>query len=483
MFVPSKTFISIGLIATFALTAAPAFAAITIPNVTGASNSLDLDTTTATIFGGVAGESNVGRGNSGDCNNRVDNLSTCNNCYDNGGAGDARLIACNPSRILDTTRLQVTIVSDTVESGTPLITTTANTAIPVAVSPSTVAKGQAGTYTVTWLSICDALDEDNDYSGCEIDPGVALTGTLKVGIDKDGDGKLSGSEDDAKDVTFTVHKGFTDALGSDVSTMAEVDCSPEPEAFKGICRFDISPGDKKVHVRQLKAAANFPQSTGIKFSNVLFFFSTVDFTNITPISQYVSLPVESEDTTTFALSSDKISGLTNETLYYFKVAVQDQAGNIGFYTADTANKTCASTNYEPPCHTAVPGEVTGVLAEDLNCFIATATFGSPMAAQVQTFRAFRNRFLLTHTWGRIFVRGYYDFGPYAARAIAESELLRAASRVALFPLFVYAWLALRVGAFTALVICFMSLALLTFGSILILKSKHRRDRRARGHAA
>lgn len=434
------------------------FAAITIINVSGASNSIDLTGTTPTIFGGVAGEPTTGS-----CTTR-DTINTCNNCFDNGLAGDLRLIACNPNRIYGNLRLQITIVSDNVDGGKPLMTTATDTALTPAVPTIATAKGVQGVFLVEWNQVCANFEDDEGFSGCETDDsGGAMSASFKVGMDKTGNGKLNDSDDDFKTVTITVHKGFFDgATTGDQSTQDEVDCDPAPEDFEGVCRFDVNPGDQKVQVRDVQAAANFPSSTDIKFENVLFFFSTVGFTNITPASPFVALPVESQDTTTFALSSDRVTGLENEVLYYFKAAVQDQARNIGFFTADGANKRCSDTGFQPPCHTAVPGEVTGVLADDLNCFIATAAWGSPMASQVRTFRAFRNKILQPTASGRAFVRLYYDYGPSAAAAIKDSEFLRTVSRLSLTPFFVYAWLALEIGAWTALALCafFLSLPLI-----------------------
>jgi N-acetylneuraminic acid mutarotase len=68
------------------------------------------------------------------------------------------------------------------------------------------------------------------------------------------------------------------------------------------------------------------------------------------------------------------------------------------------------------------------------CFIATAAFGSPMAGQVEILRQFRDRYLLTNDFGRKFVAWYYRNSPVAASYIKDKPLVKAAVRVALYPL-------------------------------------------------
>ena len=68
------------------------------------------------------------------------------------------------------------------------------------------------------------------------------------------------------------------------------------------------------------------------------------------------------------------------------------------------------------------------------CFIATAAFGSPLAGQVEILRQFRDRYLLTNDLGRKFVSWYYRNGPVAANYIKDKPFVKAAVRVALYPL-------------------------------------------------
>lgn len=59
-----------------------------------------------------------------------------------------------------------------------------------------------------------------------------------------------------------------------------------------------------------------------------------------------------------------------------------------------------------------------------NCFVITATMGDPYHPIVDEFRAYRDRKLLTNSFGKAFVRFYYKVGPYAASIISKSETLR-----------------------------------------------------------
>jgi hypothetical protein len=67
------------------------------------------------------------------------------------------------------------------------------------------------------------------------------------------------------------------------------------------------------------------------------------------------------------------------------------------------------------------------------CFIATAAYGTPMAAELEPLRALRDRVLLTNPLGRLAVASYYALSPPLARAISSDERLRAGTRALLAP--------------------------------------------------
>jgi hypothetical protein len=68
------------------------------------------------------------------------------------------------------------------------------------------------------------------------------------------------------------------------------------------------------------------------------------------------------------------------------------------------------------------------------CFIATAAYGSPLEAELGTFRAFRDGVLLKSSAGVAIVEGYYQWSPPAAEYIAGRPALAWAARIILTPL-------------------------------------------------
>lgn len=481
---------ALGFVTGLAVFCETAEATITISAVSGDSGHTDLSDSAPTIFGGVAGELDRG-GCAGDAG--ASTTSTCNNCYNNGATDNTRFLPCNTTRINPRLRVVLTVSSDSVDSGTPAITDkdgaalTSDTGSEIEVSGK-VTKGQSATISIPWSVLCAEIDKanDNTQGGATCSPTTYFTANFKVGIDKDGttSDSLAETGDDAKLVSFHVQQKIADADAPADYSVHE-NCT-DANDDSGLCYFEVNPGDEKVTVKNLRASVSFPVSSGIKFKAVRFFFETGEDANpadafkrinpatgtSTPTGGYFDLGVESSDTSNFVLESDRITGLENEQKYYFKAAVVDQANNVGYFTPDELDTDC--TDGSGTCHIARPGLVVGVLEKDVNCFIATAAYGSPMAGQVRTFRKFRNQFLLPTTWGRAFVHTYYKFGPPAARFIAQSDWLRALARVVLTPAWLYAWLSLRVGAWATTAL--FSLIFIGFiGLIIAVKSSRRRS--------
>jgi len=103
------------------------------------------------------------------------------------------------------------------------------------------------------------------------------------------------------------------------------------------------------------------------------------------------------------------------------------------------------------------------------CFIATAAYGTPMAAQIDVLRAFRDTYLLDNALGTAFVDCYYRFSPFLADLVAQHPWLAAAMRVLLTPVILMAHLSLSMPHVAAAVV-------LAIGAKLMLRWKRRAEK-------
>lgn len=71
-----------------------------------------------------------------------------------------------------------------------------------------------------------------------------------------------------------------------------------------------------------------------------------------------------------------------------------------------------------------------------SCFIATATYGSPMAPDVIVLREFRDRYLERTILGRKSVDLYYHISPPIAKAISKSNVLKRMTKLLLKPVII-----------------------------------------------
>ena len=75
-----------------------------------------------------------------------------------------------------------------------------------------------------------------------------------------------------------------------------------------------------------------------------------------------------------------------------------------------------------------------LLEAKVECFIATAAYGTPLAEEIEVLRQFRDEYLLTNPAGRLLVSLYYTSSPPLAHLISKYEGLRAVTRMALEPI-------------------------------------------------
>jgi len=116
-------------------------------------------------------------------------------------------------------------------------------------------------------------------------------------------------------------------------------------------------------------------------------------------------------------------------------------------------------------------EVTGDLYDtncngQLDCFVATASFGTPMEGKVDALRSFRDSVLLKSDFGRRLVDLYYAYSPPVASYIDSHSGLKTAVRTALLPVVGASWAIGHKGALAGL-----ALGMVALGLVLRRKEK------------
>lgn len=467
-------------------------ATITITSISGVSTSNIIASTTtttpgtstpnpaggtasATAEGGVAGYLVDGATNS--CSN-PDGLAVCDSCplavcKDLGGTDLAPLCACNRARVYDA--LQVTVAVS--QTGNPALYN-----VRAVVSSSTGTSGSdlnsysqpinTGAVSFTWQTICNAISAGASCENLQSGSSVIIS----VYIDKDTSSSYTSGTDEKVDITFKVIR--PDPLNENVFGDG---------ASEGIGDFLPWPGDDRIYLKESNTTSTFPSlSYGAMVSSVKVFLSDVALDKATPTGRLDpegSLTVSSGQTEP---DQDYVDDVKNGTLYFVRLAMQDEAGNIvqfypdinatdakGVQHANDCNSTGTPSDL---CPFAVrPDQVLGILSKDFNCFIASAAYGTSLEPKLNLFRKFRSDILLRHAWGRDFVWKYYVYGPYAARYISDKPILRAIVRGLLWPLAGFSWLALKVGLVKSLIV---SLLLLSFTIAFSLIGLRRLNSRA-----
>lgn len=105
----------------------------------------------------------------------------------------------------------------------------------------------------------------------------------------------------------------------------------------------------------------------------------------------------------------------------------------------------------------------------VDCFIASAAYGSMMEPQVKVLREFRDRFLLDNRPGKFFIHLYNTCSPPLANFIAGHDSLRAAVRLGLLPIVCVSWITLKLGPLPALLFILVLLALISTTTAILFR--------------
>ncbi len=425
------------------------WAAISVTGISGAS-SVNLSGT-PTMFGALGGA---------ECGNDVANSATrtCDSCRTASVVPNctatAPLCVCSETRIHANLQAHITLKKDTADVGDAKVmiqpAATGTTTAAGTVLTLTSAANGGNSVDFTWGQICNALD--NTHSTCGAGMG-SFTGTLTIWIDKNNDNAVTTDEPQTTVSVRVINPDSAEAVfgatGSD-----------------GIGAFTAFPGDGKVFIENTKAGSGFPNLAGGSIATSLrVFIDDAKLDNAYPKGLTLS-PGSDDlgiDSTTNELTAHTVKNLENGKVYFFRIAIVDNAGNVlQYFPPYTGNDPTCNDGTGTNCpYAATPDQVLGLLSKDVNCFIATAAYGSTMEPKLQTFRDFRYKILLRHEWGIRFVKWYYNYGPKAAQFIFDKPALRAVARGLLWPVFGFTWMSLRLGLVPAALLFLMLFTALT----------------------
>lgn len=416
--------------------ALPAVAKIKIISITGASKTEYGDNIDPIIFGGTGGD---------DCNAEVGNTETCNSC-DN----LTSLEVCNTDRIYDNLRLTIQFSSDS-QDGEPFIRPSdSSTDLSTVTKSGVEGKGGVHFVTVEWREVCIKLNTSDGITGCDgATSSFNFAESLTVGV-----------ESDAETIDVKVHDPDPTG-GTDADTISY--CEDTNIKGEGICDFTAYPGDGKVFITDLGRTSGFPSVGNIKVEALRFFIQNEndlnDFINSPSESvEPADLLVEAKTDGSVSTTSKIIDRLENGTKYFFRVAAVDQAQNVFGFTSDGAIAQYCGSPISDTCRfTARPDEVFGMLTEDFNCFIATASYGSSLDSRLTVLRDFRSKVLKGLPGGQAFIDFYYKNGPYAAQWIWKKPWAKSIVRVLLWPVYGFAWISLNWGLTAAITLLLVSL--------------------------
>ncbi|MEI6702393.1 MAG: CFI-box-CTERM domain-containing protein [Deltaproteobacteria bacterium] len=116
-----------------------------------------------------------------------------------------------------------------------------------------------------------------------------------------------------------------------------------------------------------------------------------------------------------------------------KIAIQVAVDEILKYRTDDKLETILNYDNEQldkACHISYPTPI----KSSSGCFIATAAYGSPLEANVLVLREFRDTALSATSFGRWFIRFYYQTSPPIARMIESREFAKKVVRTILKPI-------------------------------------------------
>jgi len=390
--------------------AAHAEDSIKITGVGGASK-VDLSTSPVQIYAGIAGDVSSCGG------------APCNTC----NTGDLK--PCNFNAVgLDT---YVSITLTATKSGRIQLYDGSSMVYDFSTAAGTYTAGSTKTVQIKW----------NDLKGLITGflQGQARSKNFTFGISENGTSLAVSTGITFKISNFSVTIDNWDSNHPYDPSYANPTGGGEPA---GVEDFYLFPGDSKAYLVHEPLVFN---SATFNVVAIDAFYApspgTCDATTVNNSSAFTRIAI---DPSTHELTDNRIEDLENDVTYTVRLAIEDDTGNIGFFTAGAAEPGTPGACTVGQ-HNVTPQEVYGLLEKNMNCFISTAAFGSPLNSKVQTFHKFRDHILKKYSLGRDFINFYYKVSPPIAHKIAKSEILKSLTRIFLWPLWGISFLILKIG--------------------------------------
>ena len=394
----------------------------------------------ATIYGGIAGSPCLS----------TDGLSTCNSCIDTIGA----LNACNQKNVYSNLKLIISFkVTKTVTGIAKLFieSTTAGVFDTVVTLSSATYTQDTSTVTLetTWAEICSRAGLTGSCTGTNA---LLASKGIRYGVDSDNTGEVEEAE--RKVATVKLHY-----IPAGAAAVTQAYC-PTTGTGAGVCKIVFLPGDDKVFIDKAIYNGDDTSSTStggsITWESIAIFPIAVttggeaaaysSFRNgvVQPVFKTI---VPTDGSIPDSLVSGSISNFQKYCMVY---ATRNLAQNVYKFVTTGVNTTESCV---------IPSNVAGIL-ENKHCFISTAAFGSESAPEVEIFRKFRDKFLLTNSLGKFFVKFYYKISPSIADVISGNNYFKSFTRVMLYPFLVFAIVSLKIGFFLSLFLSLLMIMLL-----------------------
>jgi hypothetical protein len=223
----------------------------------------------------------------------------------------------------------------------------------------------------------------------------------------------AGSSGGSKGSTVGVVIEETDDTNGEIGPIEDLSLRPHPNKLRAfawiLMRFRAARSDNPLHEYEVRVATEpiVDDASFLRFGR--------------PARNATD---DTEGATALMLPTDVPAGK------FIDVAVGDLVADTHYYVAVRATD---ELNRHGPISVAEINTPRRTFATVTACFVATAAYGTPMAAEITALRRFRDRYLSATAPGRALVEAYQTFGPRAARVIARHESLRGVVRALLTP--------------------------------------------------